>query len=86
MFAYLYHVAFDATTIPRLVLLDEDHAVFEADFAGKHIGDFNGIPATGIDVRVPMCVVYDVVGGLIWQARISFELPALLKQLGIPSG
>lgn len=86
MFAYLYHIAFDATTIPRLVVFDEDHAVLEAVFSGKHIGDFNGIPATGKDVRVPMCVVYDVAGGLIRQARIYFELPALLKQLGMPSG
>jgi len=86
MFSYLYHIAFDAAAIPRLVVFDEDHAVLEAVFAGKHIGEFNGIPATGKDVRVPMCVVYDVAGGLIRQARIYFELPALLKQLGIPIG
>ena len=86
MFAYLYHIAFDATAVPGLVLFDENHAVLEAVFTGKHIGDFNGIPATGKVVRVPMCVVYDLAGGLIQQARIYFEQPALLKQLGIPSG
>jgi hypothetical protein len=33
----------------------------KGDFVGKHIGEFAGIPATGKDVRVPLCVVYDRV-------------------------
>lgn len=54
MFNYLYHVAFDATATTRVLLFGENNAVLEGDFVGKHIGDFNGIPATGKEVRVPL--------------------------------
>jgi predicted ester cyclase len=50
---------------------------------GKHIGEFAGIPATGKEFRVPLCVVYDLKDDLIKRARIYFEMPALLAQLGI---
>ncbi len=55
----------------------------EGDFVGKHIGEFAGIPATGKDVCVPLCVVYDLVNDQIKQGRVYFEMPALLQQLGI---
>jgi predicted ester cyclase len=54
---------------------------------GKHIGEFAGIPATGgKEFRVPLCVVYDVEDDQIKRARIYFEIPALLAQLGVQMG
>jgi predicted ester cyclase len=53
---------------------------------GKHIGEFAGIPATGKDFRVPLCVVYDLDNDLIKRARIYFELPVLFQQLGVTPG
>ena len=50
---------------------------------GKHIGEFAGIPATGKDVRVPMCVSYDVENGQIQRARVYFLVASLMQQLGI---
>ena len=82
MFQYLYHVAFDATAVPLVLIYSEDHAVGEFDFTGKHIGGFAGIPATGKNVNVPLCVVYDLEQDKIKRARIYFETPVLLKQLG----
>ena len=49
-------------------------------------GEFAGIPATGKDVRVPLCVVYDLENDQIKQGRVYFEMPALLQQLGIQMG
>lgn len=86
MMNHTYHVAFEATAIPRLMLFGESNAVAEFDFVGKHTGEFAGIPATGKDVRVPMCVVYDVPNGRITRARVYFEVPVLLQQLGVPMG
>ena len=83
---YLYRIAFEATADIRVTLFGEDHAMIEGDFIGRDIGEFAGLPATGKDVRVPLCVVYDLANDQIRNARIYFEMPALLQQLGAPMG
>jgi steroid delta-isomerase-like uncharacterized protein len=86
MLDYFYHVAFDATFIPQVVLFGDSNAMTEGDFVGKHTAEFAGIPATGKDVRVPLCVVYDLENDLLKHGRVYFEMPALLQQLGVPMG
>lgn len=86
MLTYFYHVAFDAKATTRVMLFGENNAMVEGDFVGKHIGEFAGIPATGKDVRVPLCVVYDLENDQITRGRVYFEMPALLQQLGISMG
>lgn len=86
MLNYFYHIAFDATAEPRTMVFGEDNAVGEFDFVGKHIGEFAGIPATGKDVRIPLCVVYDLEGDKIKRGRIYLETPVLLKRLGVKTG
>jgi steroid delta-isomerase-like uncharacterized protein len=81
MLNFIYHVAFDAHAKTKNLLITETNAVLEADFVGKHIGEFAGIPATKKSVRVPLCVVYDIENDKIKNARIYFEVPALLAQL-----
>ncbi len=83
MLHYFYHAAFDATATTRVTLFGEHNAMVEGDFIGKHIGEFAGIPATGKDVCVPLCVVYDLEGNQIARGRVYFEMPALLQQLGL---
>ncbi len=86
MLTYFYHVAFDAKAVTHLALFGETNAMVEGDFVGKHIGEFAGIPATGKDVNVPLCVVYDLENDLIKHGRVYFEMPALLQQLGVSMG
>ncbi len=86
MLAYFYHVAFEATASIEVFLCDEKKAVVETAFIGKHVGDFAGIYATGKDVRVPLCVVYDLVNNQIKRSRVYFEIPALMQQLGVQMG
>lgn len=86
MLNYFYHVAFDATAATRTTLFGETSAMIESEFIGKHIGEFAGIQATGKDVRVPLCVVYDLVDDKIKNGRVYFEMPALLQQLGVQMG
>ncbi|GIL15980.1 MAG: hypothetical protein BroJett039_11530 [Chloroflexota bacterium] len=83
MLDYFYHVAFDATAETRTLLFGENNAMVEGDFVGKHIGEFAGIPATGKNVRVPICVVYDLENAQIKRGRVYFEMPALMAQLGV---
>lgn len=81
MLHYVYHVAFDAEAELRNLIIEHNRAVLEAEIVGRHIGEFAGIPATNKDVRVPLCVVYDLDHGKIKQARIYFEVPAFMAQM-----
>lgn len=83
MLDHLYHTAFDATGETTNTVFADGQAVLEADFVGKHIGKFAGIPATGKDVRAPLCVVYDLEDDRIKRARVYFEMHSLLQQLGV---
>ena len=80
---YIYHVAFDARFEVRNLIVDGGIGVAEADFVGEHIGEFAGIRPTHKQVRVPLCVVYEVENEKIKRARIYFEMPAMLEQLGV---
>ena len=81
MLNFIYHTAFNADAELKNLFFAEGKAVFEADFVGKHIGEFAGIPATNKNVRVPICVVYDLENDQIKRARVYFEMPVLFQQL-----
>jgi len=81
MLNFIYHTAFDAEAELKNLFFAEGKAVFEADFVGKHIGEFAGIPATNKNVRVPLCVVYDLENDQIKRARVYFEMPVFFSQV-----
>lgn len=82
MLHHVYHVAFDAHAEPRSMIVDDSHAVLEGTIVGRHIGEFAGVAATGKEVRIPLCVVYDFRDGRIARGRVYFEIPAFLAQVG----
>jgi steroid delta-isomerase-like uncharacterized protein len=82
MLDYMYHQAFDARAEARSRIFGDNQAVIEGDFVGTHTGEFAGIPATGRQVRVPLCVVYDLEEGVIKRARVYIEMPVMMRQLG----
>jgi len=82
MLDYMYRQAFNATAEIRTRICSEDRAMIEADFVGTHTGEFAGIPATGRQVRVPFCVVYDLTGDRITRGRVYMEMPVMMRQLG----
>jgi len=85
MLNYFYHIAFNADAVIRNTIFADSKAVLEADFVGKHIGEFADIPATNKQVPVPLCVVYDLENDQIKRGRVYFEMPVLLQQLGVTS-
>ncbi|WP_121352827.1 ester cyclase [Flavisolibacter nicotianae] len=82
MLHYFYHVAFDAKADMTNAVVTEDKAVVEAVIKGKHIGEIEGIPATGKEISVPMCITYQLKNGLVQEANIYMMTDVLLKQLG----
>jgi predicted ester cyclase len=81
MLQYLYHIAFDAKAIPVNTIVTDNKAVYEASFEGKHIGEFAGIAPKGANVKVPLCVSYDLKNDLITKARIYMANDVLMRQL-----
>lgn len=81
MIHHQYHVAFEADMDVRVSLFGDQQAMIEGDFVGRHIGEFTGVPPTGKEVRVPLCVVYFLQDDRIQRAHVYFETAALLRQL-----
>ena len=78
-----YSVAFTATAKRTNLVVGENSAVLEARVVGTHTGEFTGVPATGKEIDVPLCVVYDIEGDIIIRGRVYMEMPVLMAQLGI---
>jgi hypothetical protein len=55
--------------------------LLEARFEGTHIGEFEGVPATGRQVDVPYAVAYDLRGDGISALRLYFPLDLLKRQI-----
>ena len=82
MLDHVYHVAFDARPEGTRLIVGEGKAVLETSFTGTHTGEFAGIPATGREVRVPLCVAYDVAENGITEGRIYMQAAVMMQQLG----
>jgi predicted ester cyclase len=79
---YLHTVAFEANPELKNMIVGDNQAVGEFDFVGKHIGEFGGMAATGREVRVPYCMVYELEGSKIRALRGYMPMDELLRQLG----
>jgi steroid delta-isomerase-like uncharacterized protein len=77
----LHSQLFEAAPEVRGTAVADGIACLEADFVGKHVAEFAGVPATGADVRMPYAVFYDVEGGSITALRAYFPVTALVNTL-----
>lgn len=67
----------------RDMMFGKDVVVVEWSFEADHSGPFRGRAATGAEVKLPGCGVYefDPVNRQITSARIYFDVATLLKQI-----
>jgi steroid delta-isomerase-like uncharacterized protein len=77
-----YHGALEASAAPVNSVFADGKGVLEARVVGRHTGEFGGVAATGRDVDVPLCVVYDVANGQITRARVYLQVNVLMQQIG----
>ena len=83
MLDWLYRGVFDAHVEDVRVISDADNglAAAEMTFAGRHVGEFAGVPGTNREVRVPMVVIYELANGRITAARVHFSVASFLAQV-----
>jgi len=77
-----YHGTFEADAEITNTIFADGQAVVEAYVVGKHTGMFAGVPATGKDVRMPICVVYDLENDQIKRGRVYVASGVFLQQVG----
>jgi predicted ester cyclase len=79
---YLHREAFEARPELKNMIVGDGQAAVEFDFVGKHVGEFGGMAATGREVRVPYCMVYELEGEKINALRGYMPMDVLMQQLG----
>jgi predicted ester cyclase len=77
----LHSELFDARPEVKSVATADGIAALEADFVGTHTGEFAGIPATGVALRVPYSVFYDVTDDGITALRAYMPLRQMIAEL-----
>jgi predicted ester cyclase len=77
----MHRTAFDAHPEFRGLLVGDGTAMLEAVFVGTHTGEFMGIPPTGLEVRMPYCVAYDIAEGSITALRAYLPTASLVASL-----
>lgn len=60
-----------------------DRVVVRNTWRGTHLGEFNGIAATGRPVEITGIVIWRIAGGLIAERWAVIDTLALLQQLGV---
>lgn len=65
------------------VLAEENWVMYEAELTMTHEGEFEGVPPTGREVRVPEMANYHVADGRIQEYRVYFDQQEIFEQLGL---
>jgi steroid delta-isomerase-like uncharacterized protein len=73
--------AFDTDIRLRNAAYGDGTAILEAEFIGTHIGEFQGVPASGRQVDVPYAAAYELEGEKIKALRLYFPLELLMQQI-----
>lgn len=82
MLTEFYHGTFEADVETTNTIFADGQAVVEGYVVGKHTGTFAGVPATGKDVRMPICVIYDLENDKIKKGRVYVASGVFLQQVG----
>lgn len=67
------------------VIAEGDRVVVRATFRGTHAGEFAGMAATGIDVEIPLIIIYRIEDGMIVEHWMQADVMGLMQQLAEPA-
>ena len=66
----------------ELVLEDGDYVVASGKWSGKHVGEFNGIPATNKHVQFPFIDIFHIVNGKVADEHMELNPMVIMAQIG----
>ncbi len=78
---YLHRQTFAATPVVKGLVVDGDRAMLEAEFKGRHVGEFAGLAATNREISVSYAVAYEVDDDLIRALRAYMPIDILIRQI-----
>ncbi len=76
-----YGEAFDVRPDDAREIVGEGSAAYEATLVGRHVGDCDGVAATGKHVSLPLCVTYRVGDAGILEGRVYFLTEVFRRQV-----
>ena len=65
-----------------LVLEDGNHVVIKGHWIGKHTGTFNGVAATGNEVKFTFVDIFLIENGRVTKEHLEFNPMSLMVQIG----
>jgi steroid delta-isomerase-like uncharacterized protein len=68
---------------PQCVVYQNGVAAVEWRFKAEHLGELNGIPASGRKTDLPGCSFYFIEEKRITAGHVYFNMPTLLEQIGV---
>ena len=81
LLTYVHHSAFAAPPVVKTLVVETDRAMIEAEFIGRHTGEFAGIPTTDHRVHLPYVAAYDLESNAIRAMRLYLSMDTLVRQL-----
>ncbi len=82
------HIAIFEAAFPGYELIAEDmiaegdKVAVRATARGTHLGEFNGIPATGKEFNISLMLIYRIANGKIVEHWMNADSLGLLQQIG----
>jgi predicted ester cyclase len=61
---------------------DENYVAVSGKWIAKHIGDFNGIPATGKGIELQLIDIFKIIDGKVLYHHIEFNPMSIMVQIG----
>ena len=77
----LHTQIFKATPELRSLVVGDGAVALEATFNGTHVGDYQGVPATGRTVNISYAIFYTLVGDRITAFHAYWPEAALVRLL-----
>jgi|SRR5689334_24087572 len=66
----------------NLIFGDDDHVAVSGKWSGKHVGEFNGVPATGNQVEFYFVDLFNIVNGKVVNEHLEMNPLTIMQQIG----